>query len=322
MNSCKFMDNYNIPIFQLLIEVIKMYLNSHWFSFRASSFLLVFLVLFSHLSAQEPSSESFFPHKVGDKWQYHYAEDNSFFFEEITQDSIAEDSSVYLEINNKRFYGWSYRVDKQNNVFYLPQCATVNFLLYKSYADSGDVWNERVWENGYAQVARVEDVFEDIIFGVPTVVKKISYYSDSTYRSWLESRYFASGFGMILLQAEATPYYYVKMLTGCCIDGQCYGTLVGVEKSDIEPFSFKLEQNYPNPFNPSTTISFETDKYSLVELKVFDTLGREVSTLLKDYKSPGRYSVVFNAGNIPSGIYFYRITTDQHSIIKKMILTK
>lgn len=287
--------------------------------------LLVSIFTFTiSVLAQNALPDNFFPHKLGDKWQYDYAEPQPHLgIEEITSDSLAADSSVFIEINKSKLSGWSYRVDKQGNVYYLPQAKTVNFLYYKSDADSGDIWEYKIFDNGYASVARMEEIFNDVIFGVPTVVKKISYYVSSTFKSWLESRYYASGFGLILLTAEATPYNYVKMLAGCSIDGKSYGTLVSVEnkKNNVSP-SFILGQNYPNPFNPSTTISFEIDKYCFVELEVFDMLGRKISTLINDYKIPGRYSITFNAENISSGIYCYKLTAQNHSSIKKMLYIK
>ncbi len=71
--------------------------------------------------------------------------------------------------------------------------------------------------------------------------------------------------------------------------------------------TFSLTQNYPNPFNPSTTIEYELPAQSHVEIRVFDVLGRQVSTLVKEEKPAGKYSVQWNAADMPSGIYFYRM---------------
>jgi Secretion system C-terminal sorting domain len=88
------------------------------------------------------------------------------------------------------------------------------------------------------------------------------------------------------------------------------------------PKRFELFQNYPNPFNPSTRIDFEIPKSQNVEIKIYDVLGREITTLLSEYKKAGKYSVEFNGKNLPSGIYFYRIKTDNYIASKKMILIK
>ncbi len=85
---------------------------------------------------------------------------------------------------------------------------------------------------------------------------------------------------------------------------------------------FRLYDNYPNPFNPATTIKYEIPKKSLVHLKVYDILGREVATLVNEEKPAGTYSVNFDASPYASGIYFYKITANEYSSIKKMMLLK
>ncbi len=85
---------------------------------------------------------------------------------------------------------------------------------------------------------------------------------------------------------------------------------------------FRLEQNYPNPFNPSTTISYSITKKSNVVLKVFDVLGRQVTVLVNEGQLQGNYEVEFDASNLTSGIYFYRIQTGDFVESKKMVFIK
>jgi 2',3'-cyclic-nucleotide 2'-phosphodiesterase (5'-nucleotidase family) len=80
--------------------------------------------------------------------------------------------------------------------------------------------------------------------------------------------------------------------------------------------------NYPNPFNPSTTIQYTLSQPENVRLVVYDILGKEVKTLVNESQAPGIYNVVFNAGNLASGIYFYSITAGSFHQIKKMLLLK
>jgi hypothetical protein len=94
------------------------------------------------------------------------------------------------------------------------------------------------------------------------------------------------------------------------------------------PESYSLSQNYPNPFNPATTIRFTVpgkgNKLSHVELKVYDMLGKQVAVLVNSSYSPGTYEIKWNASNISSGVYFYRLTSGNGSFseTKKMILSK
>lgn len=85
---------------------------------------------------------------------------------------------------------------------------------------------------------------------------------------------------------------------------------------------YKLEQNFPNPFNPTTTISFSIPSSSFVKLSVFDIAGREVSTLLNEKLSAGSFEYNFNASELPSGVYFYKLSTNEFSEVKRMMLVK
>ena len=88
------------------------------------------------------------------------------------------------------------------------------------------------------------------------------------------------------------------------------------------PTEFSLEQNYPNPFNPSTSIQYQVSSISQINLKVFDVLGNEVATLVNEEKPEGIYEVEFNASNLSSGIYFYKLSTGSFTETKKMTLIK
>ncbi|MCB0721127.1 MAG: T9SS type A sorting domain-containing protein [Ignavibacteriae bacterium] len=88
------------------------------------------------------------------------------------------------------------------------------------------------------------------------------------------------------------------------------------------PSEYKLSQNYPNPFNPSTKITFSLPTNDHVSLKVFDITGKEVAVLVNESLNPGLYEVRFDAENLPSGMYFYRLTSDNFSETKKMVVIK
>ncbi len=109
-------------------------------------------------------------------------------------------------------------------------------------------------------------------------------------------------------------------------------TPTGVGELKNHPQNFELHQNYPNPFNPTTTLSFVIpapddvgtggSHSSLVTLKVFDVLGREVATLAHETKQPGSYNVHWDASNFPSGIYFYRLIAGSFVETRKLVLAK
>ncbi|MCS7053125.1 MAG: T9SS type A sorting domain-containing protein [Ignavibacterium sp.] len=92
--------------------------------------------------------------------------------------------------------------------------------------------------------------------------------------------------------------------------------------SDVIPAQFELFQNYPNPFNPLTNIRYNLPKESFVTLKIYNSLGQEIVTLVEDFQQPGSYEVKFAAPNLASGMYFYKLEADGVSLTKKMILMK
>lgn len=88
------------------------------------------------------------------------------------------------------------------------------------------------------------------------------------------------------------------------------------------PESYQLKQNFPNPFNPTTTIEFSLNKPGFVTLSVFDVLGREVKTLVSEHKEAGVYRVTFGADDLPSGAYYYKLSSGGFSETKRMLLVK
>lgn len=133
----------------------------------------------------------------------------------------------------------------------------------------------------------------------------------------------------IITSGSISSIYFKSENTGWAVGG--YGTIlktttggnVFVEQiSSILPDKFSLHQNYPNPFNPSTTISFQIPKGDFVSLKVYDINGREVSELVNENLQAGEYKINFNGSNLPSGVYYYKLTSENFAETKKMILIK
>lgn len=95
-----------------------------------------------------------------------------------------------------------------------------------------------------------------------------------------------------------------------------------VHKDNVSPVQFTLAQNYPNPFNPVTSIAFTIDDQSLVKLKVYDCLGRELKTLFNRLAHRGSYTVSFNGDGLASGYYVYQLTVGDRSVARRMLLMK
>ncbi|MGE5402901.1 MAG: T9SS type A sorting domain-containing protein [Ignavibacteriales bacterium] len=127
-------------------------------------------------------------------------------------------------------------------------------------------------------------------------------------------------------------YYFVKNDRSLGVHNAKYavailqaslGVLTGVEQvNNLIPATYLLAQNYPNPFNPVTTINFSAPENTNITLTVYDAVGREVAVLYRGELKAGNYKFPWNAGNLASGVYIYKITSDKFTDSKKMILLK
>jgi hypothetical protein len=95
-----------------------------------------------------------------------------------------------------------------------------------------------------------------------------------------------------------------------------------VEDEDNTNIEYYLSNNFPNPFNPITNISFILADEGYTELKIFDVVGNTIQTLIQNELNAGRYNIQFNAGKLSSGIYLYRLSVNDYSETKKMVLIK
>ena len=148
------------------------------------------------------------------------------------------------------------------------------------------------------------------------------YYTSNNGTNWV-LQYTSPGTGQFYHLSQARNGFNVW---GVKSDGTIsrYGyTPTGITPIGNEtPASYKLSQNYPNPFNPVTKIDFAIPKQGLVTLKIYDVLGREVTTLLNEVRSPGSYSIDFDASRLSSGTYFYKLSAGNFIETKKMLLIK
>src|SRR5205085_6178602 len=99
--------------------------------------------------------------------------------------------------------------------------------------------------------------------------------------------------------------------------------VIGIENTGtVNPLKFSLSQNYPNPFNPSTVINYNLPKAGNIKLNIYNSLGESVAELVNSSQSAGTHQIEWNAVNFASGVYFYRLETEDLTSEKKMILIK
>jgi len=122
-------------------------------------------------------------------------------------------------------------------------------------------------------------------------------------------------------------YYRLKVITTDSVEMQSYPIMISVTATRVVEqqdgvHRFQLYDSYPNPFNPSTTIRYDLAENSFVSLKVYDVLGREVKTLVGQREIAGDHSVTFNAADLPSGVYYYRLRCGSYTETKKLLLLR
>ena len=118
--------------------------------------------------------------------------------------------------------------------------------------------------------------------------------------------------GLFITNSNPTPGHYFSL----------NADIISSVETSPRPSSVRLAQNYPNPFNPSTTIRFSTPKRSDVSLKIFDLLGREVAMVHNGTLDAGEHSMHFDASQLRSGVYVYRLDTEGHTISRRMVVMK
>ncbi len=142
--------------------------------------------------------------------------------------------------------------------------------------------------------------------------------------NWSSSAETSNNENTLIIHSKRIANLYLQEFKARYIEAGGTDIITDASKNSINkmPLSFDLKQNYPNPFNPSTTITFSIPKESNVTIKIFNTLGQEVKTLLNRNENPGTYYLNFNAQNLSSGIYFYSLRAGNNYIVKKMMFLK
>jgi len=272
------------------------------------------------LYSQTPDPLSFFPHHLGDIWEYVEAGHPEFYWQNIVlADSLGPDGRYYIQTSRRG----NFIVDTTQYLVYRVY-ALGQDLVYKLNANLGDYWI--VAQLGDERMsARVVNLYQTFLFGVgPVTVKVINNYfvnASGTDSLLTNTDHIAEGFGLIRQDFDTMPGFFLR---GARINGVLYGTVSSVYEPVVRqyPRCLRLEQNYPNPFNPTTTIIYELKQASTVEISLFDCSGKEIMVLLKSYQEAGAHSVYFNGEFLSSGVYFFTARTQNEVQTKKMLLLR
>lgn len=305
---------------------------------------------------QQPDPLSFFPSEVGNVWEYDTPSGIKRL--EIIADSM-KNGSKYLYYADFFPDLALYEIDSIN-IYYDPQ--GLNWLKYKLNADSGKCWTYVPGIDRHEKVGRIDSIYTAFILGKIRVIKEIGYYyvgvvpfkiaqnvkshkNHNFFNPLTDSGYicgkdiacycfdkdttYTYESTIVLVEGIGEYYEYIdnngpqRILRGAIINGDTLGIITSVKENIVEvPNDFKLYQNYPNPFNPSTTIRYEIPITTNVNLKIFNTLGQEIITLVNEIKHPGNYEVEFNGSGLSSGVYIAVLKTKEAQITRSMLLIK
>lgn len=275
---------------------------------------LILILLALPLNAQQ----AYYPLHVGNLWQYaqlYVAPDH--WFIDVQQTAILSDTVMP---NGQRYAvvtGWWWPG-------YLRQEG--NSLL--QWSPSGDV---AVFDFSRPVGDTIVSMrYDDMAFVVTTAIDTVEFFGSRRLRwsftadnpQFIDDESFVrvvDSIGITDMYSGVGPYDF----QGARINGVTYGKVTSVEPpADAQASVFRLEQNYPNPFNPATTIRYALPRRSHVTLTIFSTLGQKVATLVNGEKDAGYHSVEFNAGNLASGVYYYRLRAGSFVQTRKLQLIR
>jgi len=279
----------------------------------------LWIIVLSFHSITFAQSFSYFPLAVGNKWFFSQGLDNVARLKlEIQKDTTLGDGYSYAKLNMYKVNpdssfsllndGYSYLRKENRKIIEYP-----DRLIFDYDMNIGDTvisfYNE-------PESAVLDTIISEDIFGrnSKTYVFFFTQYDFYTY---------SDSIGFNTLWATTWNNWVPEYLLGCEIDGRIYGSVITSVKNKNElPTHFILYQNYPNPFNPSTRIKYSISKGSFVTLKVYDILGKEITTLVNEEKPYGNYEVIYDGSNLTSGVYFYKMQAGSFIDTKKFILIK
>jgi hypothetical protein len=206
-------------------------------------------------------------------------------------------------------YGFGISVDIMGNSYVTGLFngnATFGAIQLQSYNMSTDIFITKYDPNGnclWAKHAGGDDL--DCGYGI-TLDKQGNCYATGSFKS-------AATFGAFQLSGGIGDEAFITKIPNV-------PSSINIKNNSI--FKYSLLQNYPNPFNPSTVISYSLPSATNIKLVVYNILGQSINILENGFKNAGNYSLNFNASNLPSGIYFYRLEAGQFTQVKKMMIMK
>ncbi|MFA7421375.1 MAG: T9SS type A sorting domain-containing protein [Melioribacteraceae bacterium] len=281
--------------------------------------LLLLLILASAFFTGQSHAQTVAPLAKGNIWIYQAKESSAKRVKYYLSDTITIDGAVYF-VCKKTIHDTIFQYFRlRDDGVYVCRLRNKDVPYYKLNFTYADTLKNKEWFGIWRTVLKSET--QENLFGKEALVKNI-------HANWIFTKRdekWTDEYGLVSTNNPIGNGY--NTLIGCVISGKVYGdtsmTVTSVEENNI-PSRFSLEQNYPNPFNPETTISYKVQVASQVSLKVYDVLGREIVTLVDEFKQPGVYNSTFDtfSSSLTSGVYFYKLQAGNFSKVNKMMLVK
>jgi hypothetical protein len=204
--------------------------------------------------------------------------------------------------------GQSAIMNLPSGVIYTGPLDTVYFRTYENLASNSDHWLCITLDNPF------------LYDSTQSLIVDVSQCGATNSNLWICQHVYT---GIKRTYYDYTPYVYRGQDSLAVNFGVDIVPFVGIKhSSNAQPTVYLLDQNYPNPFNQVTTISYSIPKEGNVNVTVFDVLGRELYVLANEFKKAGTYNIHFNASDLSSGVYFYRMESGNFREVKKMTLVK
>ncbi|MEO8210898.1 MAG: T9SS type A sorting domain-containing protein [bacterium] len=294
------------------------------------SILFSNIILFSESKAWDTTAAKFYPINKDNTYIYKkefynifcvLLTDKQYLRVKITGDTVMSNGKKYFEFDGYNYFSnWNYQRIDSNSMNVYGYNNGYEILIDSLLGRKNDYFSGK--RNLNSVFAKVDEEINNFpLFGNLRNAKIILNNSSELFFSYYLIEYFGLGYMVVCTKDSG----YILSTLGCVINGVVYGdtALTRIQEvNSIIPENFFLSQNYPNPFNPTTRLDFGISNLGFVSLKVYDVLGNEISTLVNENKPTGSYSVEFDGRNFSSGIYFYKLETENFSETKRMALIK
>lgn len=275
---------------------------------------IFFICFYTNPNAQIFNGSSYFPLGLNYNWNFN---NGHFPLKETITDTITLNNRIYYGVSlfQANYVAYWYR-EENNKIYLYNKDSSFEFLLHDFSADTGTCWElPKGYECTFGTKVLLASKTDTVATPLGTFYNCYRFnHTPNCMDAGLFSAWFAKDIGKVrFLDNNISGTLDNKL--------ESYSVVTNINNTHAD--NFYLQQNYPNPFNAVTKIIFSLNRSENISLIIYDSAGRIVKKLIdNEFKNTGQYSLIFNAGDLPSGIYFYSLVTDEKTLAKKAVLLK